>query len=118
VRWKTYAFTLSAAISGLAGALYGHFAQLVSPELGLISQSGLIISMVVIGGMGTLVGPIGGAFLVCATSEVLREFGGYQLILFALLVILFARFFRDGLWGLMRAAYDRFAPGRKPVPAR
>jgi branched-chain amino acid transport system permease protein len=118
VRWKTYAFTLSAAISGLAGALYGHFAQLVSPELGLISQSGLIISMVVIGGMGTLVGPIGGAFLVYATSEVLREFGGYQLILFALLVILFARFFRDGLWGLMRAAYDRFAPGRKPVPAR
>jgi branched-chain amino acid transport system permease protein len=117
VRWKTYAFTLSAAIGGLAGALYGHFAQLVSPELGLISQSGLIISMVVIGGLGTLVGPIGGAFLVYMTSEVLREFGGYQLILFALLVILFARFFREGLWGLLLAGYKRFAARPAPAPA-
>ncbi len=104
VRWKTIAFALSAAISGLAGALYAHFAQLVSPELGLISQTGLIVSMVVIGGMGTLAGPLGGAFLVYATSELLRDVGGYQLIVFALLVILFARFFRQGLWGLLRHA--------------
>ena len=107
VRWKTYAFTLSAAISGLAGALYGHFAQFVSPELGLISQTGIIISMVVIGGMGTMVGPIGGAFLIYVASEFLRDFGGYQLIVFALLVILFGRFFREGLWGLLRAAFTR-----------
>jgi len=107
VRWKSYAFALSAAISGLAGALYGHFAQLVSPELGLISQTGIIISMVVIGGLGTLVGPIGGAFLVYIASEFLRDFGGYQLIVFALLVIIFGRFFREGLWGLLRAAFDR-----------
>jgi branched-chain amino acid transport system permease protein len=109
VRWKTYAFALSAAISGLAGALYGHFAQFVSPELGLISQTGIIISMVVIGGLGTLVGPIGGAFLIYVASEILRDFGGYQLILFALLVILFARLFREGLWGLLRAAWQRVA---------
>jgi len=105
VWWKTYAFTLSAAISGLAGALYGHFAQFISPELGLLSQSGIIISMVVIGGLGTLVGPIGGAFLVYVTSEFLRDFGGYQLVVFAFLVIIFGRFFREGLWGLLRAAF-------------
>jgi branched-chain amino acid transport system permease protein len=107
VRWKTYAFALSAAIGGLAGALYGHFAQFVSPELGLLSQSGIIISMVVIGGLGTLVGPVGGAFLIYVASEFLRDFGGYQLIVFALLVILFGRFFREGLWGLLRAAFTR-----------
>ncbi len=104
VWWKTYAFTLSAAISGLAGALYGHFAQFVSPELGLLSQTGIIISMVVIGGLGTLVGPIGGAFLVYVASEFLRDFGGYQLVVFAFLVIIFGRFFREGLWGLLLAA--------------
>jgi len=103
VWWKTYAFTLSAAISGLAGALYGHFAQFVSPELGLLSQTGIIISMVVIGGLGTLVGPIGGAFLVYVASEFLRDFGGYQLVVFAFLVIIFGRFFREGLWGLLLA---------------
>jgi branched-chain amino acid transport system permease protein len=115
VRWKAHAFTLSAAISGLAGALYGHFAQLVSPELGLISQTGLIISMVVIGGLGTLVGPIGGAFLVYVASEALRESGGYQLIIFALLVIVLARFFREGLWGLFRIGFERFVA--RIVPA-
>jgi len=104
VRWKTNAFTLSAAISGLAGALYAHFAQLISPELGQISQTGLVIAMVVIGGLGTLVGPIGGAFLVYIASEFLRNFGNYQLIVFALLVIIFGRFWRDGLWGLIRGA--------------
>ena len=104
VFWKTTAFTLSTAVAGLAGALYGHFSQLVSPELGLITQSGLVICMVVIGGMGTLVGPLVGAFLVYLLSEALREVGGVQLIVFALAVILFARFFREGLAGLARRA--------------
>jgi branched-chain amino acid transport system permease protein len=108
-RWKTYSFALSAAISGLAGALYGHFAQFVSPEIGLLSQTGLVISMVVIGGIGTLVGPIGGALLVYTISEFLREVGGYQLIVFALLLILFARFLRQGLWGLLRLGYEKLS---------
>lgn len=112
VLWKTNAFTLSAAISGLAGALYGHFAQFVSPELGLISQTGLIVSMVVIGGLGTLPGPIGGAFLVYVSSEFLRDFGGYQLIVFALLVIIFGRFFREGLWGFFRRGFERVGPSQ------
>ena len=100
VLWKTNAFAISAAVSGLAGALYGHFAGLISPELGLIGQTGIIISMAVIGGLGTLAGPLIGAFLVYVASEYLRDFGGLQLIIFALLVIIFGRFFREGLWGL------------------
>ena len=118
VLWKTFAFALSAAISGLAGAFYAHFATLVSPELGLISQTGLIVSMVVIGGMGTLVGPIGGAFLVYVMSEFLRDFGGYQLIVFALLVIVFARFFRQGLWGLLRRAIQGLERPMTALPAQ
>ncbi len=102
VLWKTLAFTISTAVAGLAGALYAHFSQLISPELGLLGQTGLVISMVVIGGMGSLVGPIAGAFLVYLASEALRAAGGIQLIVFAALVILFARFFREGLWGLVR----------------
>lgn len=100
VRYKTFAFALSCAICGLAGSLYGTFSQLVSPELGLLLQTGLVIAMVVIGGMGTLTGPLVGALLVYLTSEWLREFGGIQLIVFSAAVIVFARFFRTGLWGL------------------
>jgi branched-chain amino acid transport system permease protein len=100
VRYKTFAFALSCAICGLAGSLYGTFSQLVSPELGLLLQTGLVISMVVIGGMGTLTGPIVGALLVYVSSEWLREVGNIQLIVFSFIVIVFARFFRTGLWGL------------------
>ena len=100
VRYKTFAFALSCAICGLAGSLYGTFSQLVSPELGLLLQTGLVISMVVIGGMGTLTGPIVGALLVYLSSEWLRSVGNIQLIVFSVLVIVFARFFRTGLWGI------------------
>jgi branched-chain amino acid transport system permease protein len=109
VKWKTVSFALSCAICGFAGGLYGTFSRLVSPDLGLILQTGLVISMVVIGGMGTLAGPIIGALLVYISSEWLRNVGNVQMIVFAALVIVFARFFRDGLWGLARARLKRVA---------
>ena len=104
VRYKTLAFALSCAICGLAGSLYGTFSQLVSPELGLLLQTGLVISMVVVGGMGSLTGPIVGALIVYVASEWLREVGNIQMIVFSLAVILFARFLRTGLWGLAARA--------------
>ena len=115
VFWKTMAFTISAAVSGLAGALYAHFAMLISPELGLILQTGFVVSMVVIGGMGSLVGPVIGGFLVYLTSEAVRDFGGWHLVVFALLVIVFGRFFREGLWGLAMLGWTR---RRRPAAAR
>jgi branched-chain amino acid transport system permease protein len=112
VRYKTLAFALSCAICGLAGSLYGTFSQLVSPELGLLLQTGLVISMVVIGGMGTLTGPLVGALLVYLASEWMRGFGNIQMIVFAAVVIVFARFFRTGLWGLAtRPKREPAAPG-------
>lgn len=113
VRYKTLAFLISCAICGFAGGLYGTFAQLVSPELGVVTQTGMVIAMVVIGGMGTLVGPLIGAVLVYVASELLRDVGNIQMIVFSLLVIVFARFFREGLWGLIRRAVAR---RRAPVP--
>jgi branched-chain amino acid transport system permease protein len=107
VRYKTLAFTLSCAICGLAGSLYGTFSQLVSPELGLLAQTGLVIAMVVIGGIGTLTGSLFGALLVYLTSEWLREVGNIQMIVFAVAVILFARFFRAGLWGMAAGLLPR-----------
>lgn len=110
VRVKMIVFCTSCAICGLAGSLYGTFSQLVSPELGLLQQTGLVLSMVVIGGMASLTGSIAGALLVYLGSEWLRGFGNVQVIVFALLVILFARWVPGGLWGL---ALQRLR-GRRP----
>jgi branched-chain amino acid transport system permease protein len=100
VRVKMIVFCISCGMCGLAGSLYGTFSQLVSPELGLLQQTGLVLSMVVIGGMGSLTGSIVGALLVYLASEWLRGFGDIQVIVFALLVILFARWVPGGLWGI------------------
>jgi branched-chain amino acid transport system permease protein len=108
VRVKMIVFCASCAICGLAGSLYGTFSQLVSPELGLLQQTGLVLAMVVIGGMGSLTGSVLGALLVYLGSEWLRGFGSVQVIVFALLVILFARWVPGGLWS---AAVTRI--GRK-----
>ena len=110
VRYKTLAFALSCAICGLAGALYGTFSQLVSPELGLLLQTGIVIAMVVIGGIGTLTGPLVGALLVYLASEWMRGLGNVQMIVFSALVIIFARFFREGLWGLVARRRVRALP--------
>lgn len=107
VRIKTIAFCISCALCGLAGSLYGTFSQLVSPELGLLQQTGLVLSMVVIGGMSSLTGALLGAVLVYLSSEWLRGFGDVQIIVFALLVILFARYLPGGLWGLAARLLQR-----------
>lgn len=107
VRIKTIAFCISCALCGLAGSLYGTFSQLVSPELGLLQQTGLVLSMVVIGGMSSLTGALLGALLVYLSSEWLRGFGDVQIIVFALLVILFARYLPGGLWGLAARLLQR-----------
>lgn len=105
VLWKTVAFAVSSALCGLAGALYVHFSRLASPEMGLILQSGLVLSMAVIGGWGTLVGPLIGAFVVQIASEALRMIGVRHMLVFALVVIVSGRFFRQGLWGWVESAF-------------
>jgi branched-chain amino acid transport system permease protein len=110
VRTKSIAFCVSCALCGLAGSLYGTFSQLVSPELGLLQQTGLVLAMVVIGGMSSLTGAVTGAVLVYLSSEWMRGFGNVQIIVFALLVIVFARYLPGGLWGLVAGRLQRGRP--------
>ena len=99
-RYKLVGFVLSAVVVALAGTLSVFNHRFASAEPLAVAFSGELIAMVVIGGMGTLTGPLVGALLVYLASEWLREVGGIQLIVFSLAVIVFARFFRAGLWGL------------------
>jgi branched-chain amino acid transport system permease protein len=107
VRTKSIAFCVSCALCGLAGSLYGTFSQLVSPELGLLQQTGLVLAMVVIGGMSSLTGAVAGAIVIYLSSEWMRGFGNVQIIVFALLVIVFARYLPGGLWGLVARRLQR-----------
>jgi branched-chain amino acid transport system permease protein len=66
---KVAIFAVGSGVAGLAGALYAHYSQFLSPEQFGIIQSGLILTMVVVGGMGTTWGPVVGALLLTALPQ-------------------------------------------------
>jgi branched-chain amino acid transport system permease protein len=118
--WKTVAFAISGALCGIAGALYVHFAEIASPQIGHIFETGLVLASAVIGGMGSLIGPLVGAFLVQIASEQFRAIGLNHMLFFAFMVIVIVRFFRDGLWGLATMALRPWLaePERRRRPAQ
>lgn len=118
VFWKVFAFTISAGFSGLAGALFAHYVIIVSPTIGSLLVTGLVMSMVVLGGVGTLLGPLIGALLVNVSSEYLRAAGDLQHIVFPILVIIFARFIREGLVGRVAMIFGARAGKSVGAPAR
>jgi branched-chain amino acid transport system permease protein len=66
---KITIFAVGSGLAGLAGALYAHYFQFLSPEQFGIIQSALILTMVVVGGMGTTWGPVVGALLLTALPQ-------------------------------------------------
>jgi branched-chain amino acid transport system permease protein len=66
---KITIFAVGSGLAGLAGALYAHYFQFLSPEQFGIIQSSLILTMVVVGGMGTTLGPVVGALLLTALPQ-------------------------------------------------
>ena len=107
---KTLAFALGAAYAGLAGSLYAHLLRYVSPDVFGFEQSLLILSMLVIGGLGSLAGALVGALVGVALPELLRIFGVYYMAVYALLVILVIVFMPTGLVGVARRGGPRERP--------
>ena len=103
VKWKVRAFVISSAFAGLSGALYAHlFVQVLDPKMLMILEMGLILAMTIVGGLGTLTGPVIGALLLVILWEFMRDISPYaHMLLFATLVIVVMKFFRGGLFGLV-----------------
>jgi branched-chain amino acid transport system permease protein len=87
--YKVFIFTLAAALAGLAGSLYAHYITFINPETFALHTSILILTMVVLGGMGSILGSVLGAVILTILPEMLRQAHAYQdLIYGALLVVL------------------------------
>jgi branched-chain amino acid transport system permease protein len=106
-RVKILVFSISSAIAGLAGAFYGHYIVLLSPQMVDFSEMAKIVIMVVIGGFGTFLGPIIGAAPVQVLMTWLQAYGEWNLAAFALIVIVLARFSMEGLAGLVAPFWRR-----------
>ncbi|MBR9981378.1 MAG: branched-chain amino acid ABC transporter permease [Desulfatitalea sp.] len=107
VRVRVMAFTVSSAMAGLAGALYGHYLLLVTPQIPSLDQQFLVLSMTVIGGLGSFVGPIIGAISLEILSEYIRAYGEYHVLFFGLVALTVARFAPKGLVGIYQSARER-----------
>jgi branched-chain amino acid transport system permease protein len=104
--YNTYAYRLTAyviagAMCGLAGALLGNFSSFISPDMMGWSRSGELMFMVILGGTGTLFGPVFGAVAFLVIEEILSVFTTYWALPFGILLILSVLFIKGGLSGLI-----------------
>ena len=96
-RYKLFAFVVSAGLAGLAGALYAHYIGFLNPEPFGVDQSLNAILAVILGGSGTLTGPVVGAFAVVFLPEYLRIADSYRLVTYGLILVIATIFLPRGL---------------------
>jgi branched-chain amino acid transport system permease protein len=113
-RYKYVGFIIAAGIAGLAGALMANHARFVSPALLSWQVSGQLLSMVILGSAGTLIGPVFGAAVYLVFQQVLSDYTDHWMIFFGPLLIARVLFVKEGVWGLLVQALR--AQERPPLP--
>jgi branched-chain amino acid transport system permease protein len=100
---KRLAFTLSAAIAGLAGGLFAGFIGFLGPEAANVEMTFNMLLYVVVGGLGSLSGPVTGTFIVYGLSQMLAVLQELQMVIFGLALVLLVLFLPSGLAGAWRS---------------
>ncbi len=114
-RYKVLAFAIGTAIAGMTGAVYAHHMTFIYSSDFAFIVSISILSMVVIGGVGTIRGPIFGAILLGAAPELFRFFADYRMIVYGGLLVFMMRFQSQGFLGydsVLLKLLSRLRPGR------
>jgi branched-chain amino acid transport system permease protein len=98
-RYKLLAFVLSAAIAGLAGATKAMVLQFATLTDVSSAMSGEVVLMALVGGLGTITGPIVGAFIIITMQNYLASFGEFVLVIQGAIFVVIVMAFRRGLVG-------------------
>ena len=100
-RYRLTAFVIAGTMAGLAGVLLANHTDFVNPDMMHWTRSGDLIIMVLLGGMGSLVGPIVGALVFLLLEEFLSGVTEYWQLIFGPILILVVLFARGGLLGFL-----------------
>ena len=110
-RTKVFAFAISAAYAGVAGGMFTLFQSFVNPEVFGFGQVVLLLSMIVVGGLGSIPGVLIGVTLLGLMPEIMRttmrELLIWQELVYGLILILAVMFMPRGIWGSLRAGRGR-----------
>jgi branched-chain amino acid transport system permease protein len=98
-QYKLVAFVLSAALAGLAGGTKSLVFQLASLTDVTWQMSGEVVLMTLLGGLGTVLGPVVGAFIVIAMENYLAQYGSWVTIIQGIIFVLCVLTFRRGIVG-------------------
>ncbi|MFR9757282.1 branched-chain amino acid ABC transporter permease [Streptomyces sp. TR06-5] len=120
-RTKLVAFALGAALAGMAGTVQAHVTYTVTPTQykfveAVPPNSAFLLAAVILGGMGTVSGPLIGAALLYLIPEKLAFMADYQLLLFGLALILLMRFRPEGLVADRRKKLEFHDTGQLDIP--
>lgn len=103
-RYRLAAYVISAMLCGVAGVLYANLTQFAAPSYLSWAMSGELIVMVVLGGMGSVMGPLYGAAAMLLTEEALKSITEHWMIIFGPAIVAVAVASRRGIAGLLNRA--------------
>ena len=93
------AFTLSALFAGLSGALYASFIRFIGPQISAITVTFEMLMYLLVGGIGTLTGPLVGTLLVISLTQSLQFLEEYRMLIFGPVVVLLVLYYPKGITG-------------------
>jgi branched-chain amino acid transport system permease protein len=95
---KLLAFVLGALLAGLAGALNAHLTFFIGPNEYGFDRGVEILTMTILGGIGSIAGPVVGSMILTVLPEMLRAFNDFRLVINGLILILIVLFLPKGIW--------------------
>jgi branched-chain amino acid transport system permease protein len=115
-RYKLYAFLISATFASIAGSLLAFDFQFLSPDMVSTQQSFLIVTMLVIGGEATLVGPVIGVVLLTLLPTAFQFLANYKTLASGVLLVTAMLYLPQGLYGGLVSMLERLPGGRPRRP--
>lgn len=97
LRYQVLAFALSGALAGLAGGLYTLYNGSIAPNVMGLTPLSIYVTMIVVGGLGTIVGPIVGTVLLTGIQQALINYPGTQLTVLGVILLIIVVFFPRGI---------------------
>ncbi|MCP3031674.1 branched-chain amino acid ABC transporter permease [Halobacillus sp. A1] len=114
---KLTVFVLSTFFAGLAGALYASFIRFIGPDIGYTTIIFDLLTYLLVGGIGTLAGPVVGTILIVSVSQSLQFLQDYRMLIFGPMLTLIIIFYPRGIVGMVSEWKMKWFNKKKKAPA-